>query len=541
MTPTAAPVAVNTTSDSVRQNDESTGMNPQVYAPPDPGTYHLFECRGDKLLFDLRTGVLLELNDFAYDFLSLCREHADIGALQQAFAKRYPGLPFRKAWKAVEDLSAQGLFRQPRRFTTREMEKYIQTLWRHHPRRLQLVIAQHCNLRCTYCYMEQNESNERHVFMTEEKAFEAVDHLVLRSGRRRDLQITFFGGEPTLNFDLIKKVVAYCNEEVGPRHNKTFMFELITNGTLLSGEIADFVNAHDFLLFVSLDGWREMHNAQRPAVDGRDYHETILQNAIRMDRLYKKRRARSIVKVRANLTTAYPDAKAVTDYLESYGFTNVGVAGIFDQPSCQSPTPGALTDEQLAQVKQETQDLVLETLRRIQNDERVAPYGMKMLRKTIRRLNKRSHLLGMICGAGRNTNAVDTDGNIYPCHRYVNMKSYVLGNTCDGLDGQKTKNYYRTCMTTAMRRCSKCWVREYCKGGCTWDLAKSDGHLCERPKSMCDDMRKSTEFALWLRKELRRAKPRRFGAILRDQGISDDPLDSWEWSSAEAVDEEHDC
>ena len=542
MIPTVGtPEAVNAVANRVSAIGQPTRLAPQPSAPPDPGTYHLFEYQGDKMLFDLRTGVLLELNEFAYDFLSLCREHADTNALQHAFVKRYPSVPFREAWKAIEDLSAQGLFRHPRKFTTRDMESYIQTLWRHHPRRLQLVIAQHCNLKCTYCYMEQNESNDRHVLMTEAQAFQAVDHLVQRSGRRRDLQITFFGGEPTLNFDLIKKVVAYCNEEVAVRHNKTFIFELITNGTRLSGEIADFVNKHDFLLFVSLDGWREMNNTQRPAVNGQDYHETILRNAIRMDRLYKKRHARSTVKVRANLTAAYPDAEAVTKYFESHGFTNIGVAGIFDMPGFESPTPGALTDEQLAHMKQEPQALILDTLHRIQADKRVSPYGMKMLRKTIRRLNSRSHLLGMICGAGRNTNAADTDGNIYPCHRYVNMKSYVLGNTHDGLDRQKTKDYYRMCMTTAMKHCSACWVREYCKGGCTWDLAQSDGHLCERPKSMCDGIRESTEFALWLRKELRRTKPEKFEAILRAQGIPDDPLNSWKWSSVEAVDEEHDC
>ena len=430
---------VSTAANSVSQSDRPTGVKPQPYAPPDPGTYHLFECRGDKML------------------------------------------------------------------------------------------------------VEQNESNDRHVLMTEAQAFQAVDHLVQRSGKRRSLQITFFGGEPTLNFDLIKKVVAYCNEEVAPRHNKSFIFELITNGILLSGEIADFVSEHDFLLFVSLDGWREMHNTQRPAINGEDYHETILQNAICMDRAYKSRHSRCIVKVRANLTAAYPDARAVADYLESHGFSNVGVAGIFDMPSSEVPTPGALTQEQLARMEREMEDLFLETLRCVQEGRRPSPYGMKSLRKAVLRLNKRSWILGMICGAGRNTSAADTDGNIYPCHRYVNKRAYVLGNTKDGLDEKTTKAFYRHCMTAAMNHCSQCWVREYCKGGCTWDLAQADGTLCRRPPSMCDRIQRGTEMALWLRKELRKAAPEKFKAILEAQGFPVDPLDSWKWVRPSSREEDIDC
>jgi uncharacterized protein len=542
MIPTAGNLeTADTAAANVNLVNRRTDPKPSRPVLPDPETYHLFEYRGDKMLFDLRTGVLLELNDFAYGLLSLCRECPDADRLREALARQYPSVCLEEALAAVRSLYAEGLFRQPRRFTRAEMERHIRALWAHHPYRVQLVVAQHCNLRCTYCYMEQNESNERHVLMSEEQAFQAVDHLVQRSGSRRNLQITFFGGEPTLNFDVIKKVVSYCDDQVAPRHNKTFVFELITNGTLLSGEIADFVDAHDFLLFISLDGWKEMHNTQRPACSGADYHEIILQNAKRIDKRYRERRSKCILKVRANLTAAFPDARAVVNYLESQGFHNIGVAGIYDMPSAASPTPGALRAEQLSWMERQGEDLLWRTLQCIREGKRPSPYGMKSLRKAILRLNKRSRILGMICGVGRNTSAVDTDGNIYPCHRYVNKEAYILGNTAEGMNEEKTKGFYRRCMTAAMNQCAKCWVREYCKGGCSWDLARDDGNLCPRPPAMCDGVKRGIEMSLWFRKELRRIAPDRFKAILEAQGVPADPLDSWQWTTAGSGQETLDC
>ena len=133
--------------------------NSMISEIPDPTTYHLFEYRGDRLLFDIKTGLLVELNNFAYDFLVFCRKYHDVSKLRDAFEKKYPSVSLDDALKAIDVLRNQGLFGFPRAFTTEERDKYIEQLWNHHPRRLQLVVAQHCNLKCIYCYMENNESN----------------------------------------------------------------------------------------------------------------------------------------------------------------------------------------------------------------------------------------------------------------------------------------------------------------------------------------------------------------------------------------------
>jgi uncharacterized protein len=306
---------------------------------------HLFEYNNDKMLFDIASGMVVELSDFAYEFIDLC-QNKDWPEVASILQRKYPSLSLEEMKVTLDKLRTKGLFWTPPEFNEKAQEERIQALWQHHPCRLQLVISQSCNLSCVYCYMENNQSNARKVFMSREQAFQAVDHLIKRSGRRRSLQVTFFGGEPLLNFAVIKNVVQYC-KECEQKYNKKFIFELITNGTLLDGEIADFVIENNMLLFVSLDGWKEMHNKQRPSISGKDYHETILRNAMRMDREYKKRKSKYTVKVRANLTPEFRDVKAVVDFFKSHGFTTIGISAIQDLHYSEGKTPGALSKEQM--------------------------------------------------------------------------------------------------------------------------------------------------------------------------------------------------
>lgn len=493
----------------------------------DPGCIHLFEHNNEKMMFDIASGMVLELSEFAYEFLDLCRnkEWLEVTSILQ---KRYPDLSIEEMKLTLKQLKAKGLFAAPPEFDEKRQEERIQALWQHHPCRLQLVLSQNCNLACTYCYMENNGSNARRMLMNREQAFQAVDHLIKRSGRRRNLQVTFFGGEPLLNFQRIKEVVEYC-KEAELKYNKKFIFELITNGTLLDGEIADFVIENDMLLFVSLDGWKEMHNRQRPSIDGKDYHERILRNAIRMDREYKKRKSKYTVKVRANLTPEFCDVKAVVDFLESHGFTTIGISVIQDLPYSEGQTPGALSVEQLEELT-EVENRRWETeFERIKQGKRIGPYARKMLRKMISSMSRYCATMGIRCGVGRNTNAVDVDGNIYPCHRYVNMKEYILGNTKGGMDPRKTIRYYRKLIEATRRTCSKCWIRQFCAGGCPWERSSPDGTICDPLPTECDYRRQSVEKTLWFRKELRKAKPKLFAVWTNTGNADGDLLDALEW------------
>jgi len=498
-----------------------------------PDRVHLFEYNNDKMLFDIASGMVLELNDFAYEFLDICRtKHWP--EVTNLLRRKYPDVSVEEMKVILDQLKAKGLFARLPEFDEKAQEERIQALWEHHPYRLQLVISQSCNLSCVYCYMENNQSNARKLLMGREQAFQAVDHLTERSGRRHNLQVTFFGGEPLLNFRRIKEVVQYC-KEAEQKYNREFVFELITNGTLLDGKIADFVIENDMLLFVSLDGWRQMHNKQRPSISGKDYHERILSNAKRMDREYKKRKSKHTVKVRANLTPEFCDVEAVINFFQSHGFTTIGISAIQDLPYSEGKTPGALSKEQMKELEETSNEMLMEGFKHFKQGKRAGPYITKMLHKMVSSLSQYHSTIGIRCGVGRNTNAVDVDGNIYPCHRYVNMKKYILGHTETGMDEEKTKAYYRQLIESARRTCSKCWIRHFCAGGCPWERSAPDGTICNPLPSECENRRNGVERTLWMRKELRKVNPYLFAAWSNNSNRDDGLLDALEWDDTSTL------
>ncbi len=421
----------------------------------------------------------------------------------------------------IQDLMDQGFFK----FTPvdmRQQQQFLKGLMAHKPRRIQMLMAQGCNLGCRYCYAWRNGSNQKGTLMPLDIAKRSVDYLIERSGNRKDLQVTFFGGEPLLNYPTIRQVVEYCRE-LEKQGDKKFTFELITNGTLLTEEIAEWVASEKFLLFISIDGWKEMHNYNRPSMDGEDMYDRIIKNAQYANQLYKSDPTLTPIKVRANLTGRYHDSRAVGDYLASLGFTVVGVGAIEPLPH-GDPSPSALTEDQMDGLQQKISDWLVDVVNRLIAEEPVSYYEGVQLRKVTSVLRPMA-LKGVTCGVARNTAIVDNKGNIFPCHRYEGMENYILGDVFTGLDREKTMAYYQKVNQNATNRCQTCWIRDYCGGGCAWLLSKKDGHLADPTERECDRRRKSMERALWLRQKLRAHFPERF----TKEGEMD--LDSWSWGT----------
>ena len=363
--------------------------------------------------------------------------------------------------------------------------------------------------------------------MSFEIAKQAVDHLVKNSGSRTALQVTFFGGEPLLNYPVIREIVEYCRslETVGP---KRFVFELITNGVLLTPEVVDWIVSERFVLFVSLDGWKEMHNHNRPSMDGDDVYDLILKNALYANEQYTKNELVPM-KVRANLTNKHHDWKAVGEYLASLGFKVIGV-GAIEPLSHGDASPSAMTEDQVDELHGQITDTLVDVVNRMIAGQAVTYFESLQVRKTVGQLQPRK-LKGVTCGVARNTQVVDNKGNIFPCHRYEGMENYVIGNVSTGLSREKTMAYYRKLNGNATNRCHSCWIRDYCGGGCAWLLSKKDGHLADPTERECDRRRASMERALWMRQKMRANFPERF----TKEGEID--LDSWDWGAADEFNE----
>lgn len=471
----------------------------------DPRSFHAFERDGNWLLYDRATGGLLQIGGELGLFFSAVENGATYSEAYQGMraASKSDEVPrLDEVIGLIEDLHERGFFRY-RPVDHAEQEKMLQGLWRHRSRRIQLLMAQGCNLGCRYCYAWRNGSNQKGTLMSFEMAKRSVDFLVKRSGRRKSLQVTFFGGEPLLNYPVIQQVVRYCRE-LEHTTDKRFNFELITNATLLTREVAEFLAAERFLLMISIDGWREMHNYNRPSLGKQDDYDVITQNAIYVNRIYQER-GLPVIKVRANLTDKYHDAKKVHEYLAGLGFKSIGLSAIEPLPH-GNPSPSAMTEEQVEEMSAQNERLMMDALSKMERGHGLDSYAVRQLRRAAEAPSVRA-LKGVTCGVARNTAVVDNQGNIYPCHRYEGMTAYVIGSVLTGMDREKTMGYYRKVNGNATNRCHSCWLRDHCAGGCAWLLSAKDGTIHDPTPNECDRRRRSMETALFVRQRLRALRP----------------------------------
>jgi uncharacterized protein len=466
----------------------------------DPRSFRIFERHGDCLLFDRATGATVRVHSesLAGVLHGMQRGRTLEEALEEESGAN-PETDVDSITEVMEALREKGFF-QYTPVVPGEQEAMIQALWEHRPKRVQMLMAQGCNLGCRYCYAWRNGSNQKKTLMPFEIAKASVDHLVRNSGSRTELQVTFFGGEPLLNYEVIRQVVAYCRD-LETKTPKRFTFELITNGTLLHPEVADWVAAEKFLLFVSIDGWEEMHNHNRPSMSGDNMYETIVRNAKYANARYEAA-GLPLPKVRANLTEKFHDTAKVGEYLASLGFKVIGVGAIEPLPH-GDPSPSALTEDQADALHERTGQQMYENVQHLLAGGRLEYFQGVQMRKSVAQLTPR-RLKGITCGVARNTQVVDNKG---------------------------TLAYYRKVNRNATNRCHSCWIRDYCAGGCAWLLSAKDGHLADPTERECNRRRKSMELGLWLRQKMRTHFPERFTT----EGEMD--LDAWDWGSANQFDE----
>jgi len=474
----------------------------------DKRSYHVFSEQGQNMLFDRSTGTVAEVSEDLYDLLGAIKDAPDTvvdveGLLQEEGVEPESILP------GLKDFTDKGFF-QFIPVDHGEQEAILQSLLAHIPKRMQLLMAQSCNLGCRYCYAWRNGSNQLKTLMSVETARAAVDYLIKRSADRPEIEITFFGGEPMLNWGVIQQTVSYALERCQAT-GKSVSFEMITNGTLLTPEAVHYLAAHRFMLMVSIDGWEEMHNYNRPALVPNTEHAQIVANAQYANSHYKSQGLRPI-KIRANMTHRFHDYVKIGDYLRSLGFERVAVASIEHLPH-GDPSPAAVTED-------DTDELMARGYQRlthlVDNIDNLANFTGTEKEELSPLLDDQfaTSLKGVICGIGRNTQTIDCEGNIYPCHRYEGMKAYILGNIYQGLDREKTLQYYRKVNGNATSRCHSCWIRDYCAGGCAWLLSSKSGELVDPTPRECDRRRLGFQRALYLRSKLRRKRPQLFAQSL---------------------------
>lgn len=352
-----------------------------------------------------------------------------------------------------------------------------------------LHIAHDCNLACRYCFAEEGEYHGRRALMSYEVGKKALDFLIANSGTRRNLEVDFFGGEPLMNWEVVKQLVEYgrSQEEL---HNKKFRFTLTTNGVLLNDEIMEFSNREMSNVVLSLDGRQDVNDRMRPFRNGRGSYDLIVP---KFQKFAKERGDRDYF-VRGTFTRNNLDFADDVLHFADLGFEKMSVEPVVASPE----EPYAIREEDLPQIMEEYDRLAEEYIKRHKEGRGFTFFHFMLDLNQGPCVAKR--LSG--CGSGTEYLAVTPWGDLYPCHQFVGNEEFLLGNVDEGVTKTEICNEFKLCNVYAKDKCRDCFARFYCSGGCAANSFNFHGSITDAYDIGCEMQKKRIECAIMIKAAL---------------------------------------
>ncbi len=348
-----------------------------------------------------------------------------------------------------------------------------------------LHIAHDCNLRCQYCFAGTGEFHGERSMMSAEVGKKAIDFVIKASGHRKNIEIDYFGGEPLMNFGVVKEITEYAKAE-GEKHGKVFRFTITTNGLLLSDDKMEYINQNMSNVVLSIDGRKEVNDKVRSRVGGGGCYDAIMP---KFQRLAESRNQDNYY-VRGTFTAYNTDFAEDVKHLADLGFEQISVEPVV-APDAE---PYALTEKHVEEVCREYERLAEDLLRRWEEGKGVNFFHFMMDFEQGPCAYKR--LSG--CGAGHEYVAVTPDGEIYPCHQFVGDKDFLMGNVDDGILRDDIRSTFENSNIYTKDACRECWARFYCSGGCSANAYNFNGSIEKPYETACIFQRKRTECAMAL-------------------------------------------
>ena len=348
-----------------------------------------------------------------------------------------------------------------------------------------LHVAHTCNLNCSYCFASQGKYHGDRALMSFEVGKRALDFLIEHSGHRTNLEVDFFGGEPLMNWEVVKQLVAYARTQEEPNHKK-FRFTLTTNGMLIDDDVIDFANREMSNVVLSLDGRKEIHDRLRVDYAGNGSYDRIVP---RFQKLVASRGGKNYY-MRGTFTHANPDFTKDVFHMADLGFTELSMEPVV----CAPGDPAALTPEDLEIVKEQYELLAKDMLRREKEGKPITFYHYMLDLTGGPCVYKR--ISG--CGSGTEYMAVTPWGDLYPCHQFVGEEKFRLGDIYNGVTNTAIQDEFASCNVYARPECRDCWAKLYCSGGCAANAYHSTGSIRGVYKYGCELFRKRMECAIML-------------------------------------------
>ena len=446
---------------------------------------HQYKLNGYNIVLDVCSGSVHVVDDVGYDAIA-GYETTDRDLLLSELLDKYgdEGVTAEEIAECLGQI--EGLKQSGKLFSSDTFEPMAPELKNRSSgviKALCLHVSHACNLTCSYCFAGQGRYHGKSALMSFEVGRRALDFLIENSGGRRNLEVDFFGGEPLLNFDVVKQLVAYARS-VEKEHNKNFRFTLTTNGVDIDDDVIEFANREMSNVVLSLDGRKEVHDRFRVDAAGRGSYDVIVP---KFQKLVQARGGKQYY-MRGTFTHHNPDFLEDIKAMLDLGFTELSMEPVV----CAPDSPSALTEEDKPVVYKQYEDLAKLMISRRKEGRPFTFYHYMIDLQGGPCIYKR--ISG--CGSGTEYMAVTPQGDLYPCHQFVGEEKFRLGNVRDGVTNTAVRDEFAACNVYAREECRNCWARLYCAGGCAANAYHSTGSVNGVYAYGCDLFRKRLECAI---------------------------------------------
>ena len=457
---------------------------------------HQYQNNGYNIVLDVNSGAVHVVDQEAYDVIEvLNRMNEDhtvetlkspetAEALKKELGEKYSEKDLLDILEAVTELTEQG-----RLFTKDIYESFIDVVKQRKTvvKALCLHIAHDCNLACKYCFAEEGEYHGRRALMSYEVGKKAL--LIANSGTRRNLEVDFFGGEPLMNWQVVKDLVAYGREQE-KLHDKHFRFTLTTNGVLLNDEVQEFVNKEMDNVVISLDGRKEVNDQMRPFRNGKGSYDLIVP---KFQKLAESRNQEKYY-IRGTFTRNNLDFSKDVEHFADLGFKQMSIEPVVGDDT----EPYAIQKEDLPQIFEEYDKLAKFLIEREKSGRGFNFFHFMIDLEGGPCVSKR--LSG--CGSGTEYLAVTPWGDFYPCHQFVGQEEFLMGNVDEGITKPEIAEEFRGCSVYSKESCRTCFARFYCSGGCMANSYKFHNTIHDTYEVSCEMERKRVECAIMIKAAL---------------------------------------
>lgn len=445
---------------------------------------HKYKLGGFNIVLDVNSGGVHIVDELTYDMLD---------NVELPFEEKCPEKVIKKLSKyySVDEIEScyneiVELYNDQILFSEDDYEKYADYSVASPVKAMCLNIAHDCNLRCKYCFASTGDFGKGRKLMTFETGKKAIDFLLEKSLDRKNLELDFFGGEPLMNFDVVKQIVEYARSREA-EYGKKFRFTITTNGVLLDDDKIDFINREMSNVVLSIDGRKEVNDYMRKRVDGSGCYNKIMPA---FKKLVEKRGDKEYY-VRGTFTKNNLDFSNDVFDLYNNGFDQISVEPVV----CEASADYAITEKELPAIFKEYERLAERILENEKKGKKFnffhfmldldqGPCAIKRLRG---------------CGCGNDYVAITPDGDIYPCHQFVGIEEFKMGNIDEGTFDTNMKSYFSKTHVYTKPECKKCWAKFYCSGGCNANNYQYAGDVHNAHKLSCQLQKKRLECAIMLK------------------------------------------